>query len=101
MRENFDRTWPIDLSDQYELTSPRVIRVVTYDPSKQLIYGGGAGGTQGTGASIPVDYTLSGFWIESVSRQGNEGWVTGRYIPGSAFRDLHRGDRRTPYRNGN
>jgi len=84
-QEGYSTTFPSDLSaDSHELTSPRVIRVVIYDPTYP-IYGGGAGGTQGTGASIPVGYTLAGFWISSVSKQGNEGWVTGRYIPGSAF----------------
>ncbi len=64
--------------------SPRVVRVVIYDPSIPIV-GGGAGGTQGTGASVQVGYTLAGFWIEGVGRQGGDGYVTGRYIPGSAF----------------
>jgi len=83
-REGYSTSFPSDLTDAHELASPRVIRVVIYDPTYP-IYGGGAGGTQGTGASIPVGYTLAGFWIESVGRQGNNGWVTGKYIPGSAF----------------
>jgi len=66
------------------MKSPRVVRVVIYDPSVPIV-GGGSGGTQGTGASIPVGYSLAGFWIESVGKQGNDGWVTGRYIPGAAF----------------
>lgn len=66
------------------MKSPRVVRVVIYDPSVP-IEGGGSGGTQGTGASVPVGYSLAGFWIESVGRQGNDGSVIGRYIPGAAF----------------
>jgi hypothetical protein len=81
--EGFSQSFP-DLNDAHELTSPRVIRVVIYDP-RFPIYGGGGGGTQGTGASVPVGYTLAGFWIDSVGRQGSNGWVTGRYIPGTAF----------------
>jgi hypothetical protein len=87
-QEGYSQSFP-DLNNDntiaHELLSPRVIRVVIYNPSIQLIYGGGAGGTQGTGASIPIEYTLAGFWIDNVSKQGNEGWVTGRYIPGTAF----------------
>jgi hypothetical protein len=45
---------------------------------------GNTGGT-GTGTYIPVGYELAGFWLESVGRQGNDGWVIGRYIPGVAF----------------
>jgi len=81
--EGYSQTFP-DLNDANELKSPRVIRVVIYDP-RFPIYGGGGGGTQGTGASVPVGYTLAGFWIDSVGRQGSNGWVTGRYIPGTAF----------------
>lgn len=81
----FSQTYP-DIDNTWEMTSPRVIRVVIYDPTYP-IYGGGGGGTQGTGASVPVGYTLAGFWIDSVGRQGNNGWVTGRYIPGTAFAD--------------
>jgi hypothetical protein len=66
------------------MKSPRVVRVVIYDPRVPIV-GGGSGGDSGTGASIPVGYSLAGFWIESVGRQGNEGSVTGRYIPGAAF----------------
>lgn len=66
------------------MKSPRVVRVVIYDP-RIPITGGGSGGDSGTGASIPVGYTLAGFWIESVGRQGNDGSVVGRYIPGAAF----------------
>jgi len=85
-QEGFSQTYP-DIDNSWQMTSPRVIRVVIYNPSEQLIYGGGAGGTQGTGASVPVGYTLAGFWIDSVGRQGVNGWVTGRYIPGTAFAD--------------
>lgn len=84
-REGFSQSYP-DIDNSWEMTSPRVIRVVIYDP-RFPIEGGGAGGTQGTGASVPVGYTLAGFWIDSVGRQGNDGWVTGRYIPGTAFAD--------------
>jgi hypothetical protein len=66
------------------LGSPRVVRVVIYDPSVPIV-GGGSGGTQGTNASVQVGYNLAGFWIESVARQGSDGFVTGRYIPGTAF----------------
>lgn len=60
------------------MNSPRVVRVLIYDPSVPIV------GT-GTGANVPVGYSLAGFWIESVGRQGNEGSVVGRYIPGAAF----------------
>jgi hypothetical protein len=62
--------------------SPRVVRVVLYNPSVPMM--GNTGGT-GTGTYIPVGYELAGFWLESVGRQGNDGWVIGRYIPGVAF----------------
>jgi len=62
------------------MKSPRVVRVVIYDPSVPM-----TGGPHGTQSYIPVGYSLAGFWIESVARQGNEGSVTGRYIPGAAF----------------
>jgi hypothetical protein len=87
-QEGFSQSFP-DITDNTwirEITSPRVIRVVIYDPTYP-IFGGGGGGTQGTGASVPVGYTLAGFWIDNVGRQGNNGWVTGRYIPGTAFAD--------------
>lgn len=81
----YSTTFPSDLStNAFELSSPRVVRVVMYDPSVPIV-GGGAGGTQGTGASVQVGYDLAGFWIESVGRQGPDGFVTGRYIPASAF----------------
>ena len=82
--EGYSQTFPSDLTDAHELASPRVIRVVIYDP-RYPITGGGGGGTQGTSASVPVGYTLAGFWLDSVGRQGSDGFVTGRYIPGTAF----------------
>ena len=60
------------------MKSPRVVRVVIYDPSVNDI------GT-GTKQYIEVGYSLAGFWIEEVGQQGNDGWVIGRYIPGAAF----------------
>jgi len=81
----YSTTFPSDYdTNTFEMGSPRVVRVVIYDPRIPIV-GGGSGGTQGTGASVQVGYTLAGFWIESVGRQGNDGFVTGRYIPGSAF----------------
>jgi hypothetical protein len=62
------------------MKSPRVVRTVIYDPSVPM-----TGGPHGTQSYIPVGYSLAGFWIESVARQGNDGSVTGRYIPGAAF----------------
>ncbi len=75
---------PYDPVNGTHLASERIVRVVIYDPRDPIV-GGGSGGTQGTNASIPVGYTLAGFWIEGVGRQGNDGYVTGRYIPASAF----------------
>ena len=75
--------YPFDTAGSW-MNSPRVVRVVIYDPSVPIV-GGGSGGDSGTGASIPVGYSLAGFWIEGVGRQGNDGSVTGRYIPGAAF----------------
>jgi hypothetical protein len=60
------------------MKSPRVVRVVIYDPSVNDI------GT-GTKQYIEVGYSLAGFWIEECGEQGKEGWVIGRYIPGTAF----------------
>ena len=81
----YSTTFPSDLdTNAFELSSPRVVRVVMYDPSVPIV-GGGAGGTQGTGASVQVGYTLAGFWIDRVAKQGSDGFVTGRYIPASAF----------------
>ena len=83
--QGYSTTFPTDIeTNTFELTSPRVVRVVIYDPRIPIV-GGGSGGTQGTGASVQVGYTLAGFWVESVGRQGSDGFVTGRYIPGSAF----------------
>ena len=83
--QGYATVFPTDIeTNTFELTSPRVVRVVIYDPSVPIV-GGGAGGTQGTGASVQVGYTLAGFWVESIGRQGSDGFVTGRYIPGSAF----------------
>ena len=83
--QGYSTTFPSDLeTNSFELGSPRVVRVVIYDPSVPIV-GGGSGGTQGTGASVQVGYNLAGFWIDSVGRQGSDGFVTGRYIPGSAF----------------
>jgi len=84
-RNGYSTTFPSDYdTNTFEMSSPRVVRVVMYDPSVPIV-GGGSGGTQGTGASIQVGYTLAGFWIASVGRQGSDGFVTGRYIPGTAF----------------
>jgi hypothetical protein len=81
----YSTTFPSDYeTNTFEMSSPRVVRVVMYDPSVPIV-GGGAGGTQGTGASVQVGYDLAGFWIESVGRQGPDGFVTGRYIPASVF----------------
>lgn len=83
--QGYSQTFPSDYAtNSHELGSPRVVRVVIYDPSIPIV-GGGAGGTQGTGASVQAGYNLAGFWIEGVGRQGGDGYVTGRYIPGSAF----------------
>lgn len=83
--QGYSTTFPSDLeTNSFELGSPRVVRVVIYDPSVSIV-GGGSGGTQGTNASVQVGYDLAGFWIESVGRQGPDGFVTGRYIPGTAF----------------
>jgi hypothetical protein len=84
-RNGYSTTFPSDYdTNTFEMSSPRVVRVVMYDPSVPIV-GGGSGGTQGTGASVQVGYTLAGFWIASVGRQGSDGFVTGRYIPGTAF----------------
>lgn len=83
--QGYSTTFPSDFeTNSFELGSPRVVRVVIYDPSVPIV-GGGSGGTQGTNASVQVGYDLAGFWIESVGRQGNDGFVIGRYIPGTAF----------------
>jgi Flp pilus assembly protein TadG len=83
--QGYSTTFPSDFeTNTFELGSPRVVRVVIYDPSVPIV-GGGSGGTQGTNASVQVGYDLAGFWIESVGRQGSDGFVTGRYIPGTAF----------------
>jgi Putative Flp pilus-assembly TadE/G-like len=83
--EGYSQTYPTDYdTNTHEQSSPRVVRVVMYDP-RIPITGGGSGGVTGTNASIQVGYVLEGFWIESVGRQGNDGYVTGRYIPASVF----------------
>jgi hypothetical protein len=83
--QGYSTTFPTDLdTNTFELSSPRVVRVVIYDPRLPIV-GGGSGGTQGTNASVQVGYNLAGFWVESVGRQGSDGFVTGRYIPGTAF----------------
>jgi hypothetical protein len=81
--QGYSTTFPAAF-DSFELSSPRIVRVVVYDPSVPIV-GGGSGGTQGTGASVQVGYDLAGFWIEGVGRQGPDGFVTGRYIPAAAF----------------
>jgi hypothetical protein len=84
-RRLYSQTFPLDYeTNTFEQGSPRVVRVVMYDPRDPIV-GGGAGGTQGTGASVPVGYDLAGFWIESVGQQGSDGFVTGRYINVAAF----------------
>jgi len=60
------------------MKSPRVVRVVIYDPNAPPV-------GQGTQMFLPTGYSLAGFWIEGAGRQGNEGWIIGRYIPGAAF----------------
>jgi len=72
---------PTDNYPNWE-ASPRVVRVVLYNPSIPM---SGSSDGHGTHTYIPVGYELAGFWIESVGRQGADGWVIGRYIPGSAF----------------
>jgi len=76
--------YPYDSVNGTHLGSPRIVRVVIYDPRNPIV-GGGSGGDSGTNASIPNGYSLAGFWIASVGRQGNDGYVIGRYIPGTAF----------------
>ncbi len=84
-QEGYSQTFPSDFATNTdEQSSPRVVRVVMYDPRNPIV-GGGSGGDSGTNASIPFGYVLEGFWIESVGRQGSDGFVTGRYIPASAF----------------
>lgn len=75
---------PYDPVNGTHLASERIVRVVIYDPRIPIV-GGGSGGASGTNASIQVGYTLAGFWIEGVAQQGSDGYVTGRYIPASAF----------------
>jgi hypothetical protein len=83
--KGYSTTFPSDYAtNASELSSPRVVRVVTYDPRIPIV-GGGGGGAHGTNAMIQTPYTLSGFWIDSVGRQGSDGYVTGRYIPAAAF----------------
>jgi hypothetical protein len=83
--QGYSTSFPSDYStNTFELSSPRVVRVVIYDPRIPIV-GGGSGGTSGTNAMIQTPYSLAGFWIDSVGRQGNDGYVIGRYIPASAF----------------
>jgi len=67
-----------DYENNWE-ASPRIVRVVIYDPSVPML---GSADGQGTHTYIPEGYSLAGFFLESLGAQGT---VTGRYIPAGAF----------------
>jgi hypothetical protein len=67
-----------DYENNWE-ASPRIVRVVIYDPSVPML---GSADGQGTHTYIPEGYSLAGFWLEGMGAQGT---VTGRYIPAGAF----------------
>lgn len=63
----------------------RLVYVVVYDP-RVPITGGGGSGSSGTQAEIPgntpgADPTVwfAGFYLDDITGNGNNGWVTGRY----------------------
>ena len=57
------------------MNSPRVVRIPIYDPNIAL----------SNGKDSMVVAALAGFWVESCEKQGQQGTVYGRFIPGSAF----------------
>jgi Putative Flp pilus-assembly TadE/G-like len=59
--------------------SPRVVRIVIYNPSVSML---GSTDGHGTHTYIPEGYDLAGFWLQDMGAQGT---VTGRYIPAEAF----------------
>jgi hypothetical protein len=59
--------------------SPRVVRIVIYDPRVSML---GSTDGHGTHTYIPEGYSLAGFWLQDMGAQGT---VTGRYIPAEAF----------------
>lgn len=57
------------------MNSPRVVRIPIYDPNIAL----------SNGKDSMVVAALAGFWVERCEKQGQQGTVYGRFIPGSAF----------------
>jgi hypothetical protein len=61
--------------DSNWMNSPRVVRIPIYDPNIAL----------SNGKDSMVVAALAGFWVEKCEKQGQQGTVYGRFIPGSAF----------------
>ena len=63
----------------------RLVFVVVYDPRVSITGGGGQTGGSGTQAFIPGNTSVrtnlwyAGFYLDAVEKQGNDGWVTGKY----------------------
>jgi len=74
---NFEKNLPE--SDLYYgdnwMNSPRVVRIPIYDPNIAL----------SNGKDSMVVAALAGFWVERSEKDGQQGTVYGRFIPGSAF----------------
>lgn len=72
---------PPSLNDN---TNLRLVYVVVYDPRVSIEGGGNTGGS-GTQAYIPgntetkTNVWFAGFYLDNIAKQGNDGWVTGKY----------------------
>jgi hypothetical protein len=79
--QGYSTTFPTDLdTNTFELSSPRVVRVVIYDPRLPIV--GGSPAAQGT--TPPSGQVQS---RRVLGRRRRQGWMLRyrRYIPGSAF----------------
>lgn len=63
----------------------RLVYIVVYDP-RVPISGGGNTGSSGTQAAIPGNTSpenptlwFAGFYLDDISGNGNDGWITGKY----------------------
>jgi hypothetical protein len=65
----------------------RLVYVIVYDPKEPLIISGGGGaGSSGTQAEILPNVPgaaphlwFAGFYLDDITGNGNNGWVTGKY----------------------
>jgi len=71
-------SWDTASNSPTDNSSRRVIRVIMYDPSIDMIMSGGGGSSGGSGTKAAIlanNYTIAGFWLERVCAPSDAGKI--------------------------